>query len=220
MLYQSPLIIRVPREKNFFGYMAELDSMGVESTPLMMQLIRRTGNQSMYQHAHEWCCGHGAMGFELKFQNICHKLTLTDCVWEASLNCHFVRAANQLEDLCQIYIIEAIEDIPMPEDKWDLIVANPPYAPDGCWYEAMGISITGHKAVQDIDPDWKAHKNFFQQAQNYTTPDCDIYIFGSTVWMDQQIDLAKNYQFRLIDVYDDLSTIAQQVRVMHFRPPK
>ena len=91
MLYQSPKIIHVPRKNNFFAYIDGLDSMGLASAETVIQVVHRTGNKTKYKHAHEWCCGHGAMGFELMFQGLCERLTLSDIVCDAATSCNFVK---------------------------------------------------------------------------------------------------------------------------------
>jgi methylase of polypeptide subunit release factors len=220
MLHQSPTIIRVPKKNNIFACIGDLDSMGLASAETIVQVVQRTGNKNKYTHVHEWCCGHGAMGFEFMFQNLCEKLTLSDILWKAALSCNFVSAVNNFQDVCNVYVIEQLEDIPMPEEKWDLVISNPPYAPDDKWYASLGIELQEDSYDRNIDGDWRAHHNFFKNAVDYITPDCDIYLFGSVIWLDQQIEIAKSYQYQLIGVYDDLAHIATQVKLLHFRPPK
>jgi methylase of polypeptide subunit release factors len=203
-------------------YAAYMDSGGIGYSELVRHAITQTGAKKHYNHAHEWCCGHGAMGFNLLYKNFCDQVTLTDINPDCIRCCEFTSAVNNQKDQVNLFQIENLSDIPIPSQPWDLIVTNPPYVGDRHYYESNGKKLPPIVLTKWVDQDWKAHENFFENLKKYITNNCDIYMFGIPDCSRDQIDIANKNGFRLIGNYDylsiDLNPSNMQIELLHFRP--
>ena len=219
MIHNLPKTFCVKESDFSFLYIDGTDSGGFGFKNIVDQVVKRTGSKKFYNHAHEWCCGHGAMGFTLLHNGTCNKLTLSDIDFSSMMSCQFTSAANNIKNKVSTYLIEEFSDIPMPDQPWDLIVTNPPYAPDLNFYEKENAKIQDRLKDMWVDPEWKAHKNFFANLKKYIDNECDIYMFGITPYIDQQISLAELHGFKLVQIYDDLKLPCfETVELLHFRP--
>lgn len=222
MLWSNPVIYKI-KDPNFcFFHFEGLDSGGINCRHWISDIIRSTGLRPVYQHAHEWCCGHGIMGYTLLQENICESLTLSDCSEKAVTSCLFTATANNIEDKANIFCIENFDDIPVPQKKWDLVIGNPPYVPDySQYYLAQGQELIPDQQVRWIDPDWKHHINFFQNLKSYITSDCDIYLWGINPYYQKQIAMAKENGLKFLEKHDDDTEYPRMhpdVSILHFRP--
>jgi methylase of polypeptide subunit release factors len=219
MQHLLPQIFSFSQPDFQFLYVEGTDSGGFAHKDRVNSVIKRTGLKQRYNHAHEWCCGHGAMGFNLLIDGICSKVTLSDVDHLSMLGCQFTVAANSMQDKVNTFLIEEFTDIPIPDEPWDLIITNPPYVPDLDFYEQQGRRIPDRAKTMWIDPDWVAHKNFFANVKKYIDSECDIYIFGLTEFIGEQIELAQINGFKFVQKYDDLKVPNSETQeLLHFRP--
>lgn len=215
----QPYLYNLPNSEFQFLYINATDSGGFTYKDIINQVVKRTGLKQKYNHAHEWCCGHGVMGFTLLDQGTCDKLTLSDIDYTCIMGCQFTVAVNNIADKVDAFLIEEFSDIPVPNQPWDLIITNPPYVPTIEYYSESRRHLSSRELDMWIDPDWVAHKNFFSNIKKYIDSECDIYMFGETYFIGEQIELAESNGFKFIQKYNDLKVPgAEQVELLHFRP--
>jgi hypothetical protein len=167
-------------------YYETVDIDGLKCRREFSELIRTTKRKRFYNRAHEGCCGHGAIGFQLLEDGLCHNLVLTDKHSPATQGCEFTVAANDLQDCVTVYCADSLADLPKSE-KWDLFVANPP------WRSRIlpGPEISNDNLRKMFDLEWQVHDILWQNINSRTTQDADIYIYEdlrfSTVdtWKEQ-----------------------------------
>ncbi len=165
---------------------------GLSSYREFIKLVIETGRKKTYYHAHEWCCGSGAIGFYLLSQKICHRLTLSDICKDDLVGCAYTAAANNIQEIVNIYQIQRITDIPKPA-KWDLVVGNPPWRPAIPEVEWGGLTKDETRIMVDLD--WTVHNAMWQDLPGYLSDDADIYFyedsnFSSKYTWQQQIKQA------------------------------
>ena len=153
-------------------YYEEVDIDGFHCRDEFANLISDTGSKQRYRRAHEWCCGHGAIGFKILESGLCDTLVLTDKYEPAAVGCEFTAVANDLQHRVTIYTTPDLASLPDYE-KWDLVVANPPW---------RSIFRPGPEVSNDImrkmfDLGWIAHQNLYDHVGRYLSADADLYIY-------------------------------------------
>lgn len=161
---------------------------GISVRQQFYELIQNNGRRRHYRHAHEWCCGSGAIGFYLLHNQLCDKLTLSDINESDLTGCAYTAAANNIQTLVNIYQINRIADLEQDE-KWDLVVANPPwrsYVPEVTWGH-----LTSEEIRTMVDLDWTIHNNMWQDISTYLYEDADVFLYEDATfsnehtWQDQ-----------------------------------
>lgn len=164
------------------------------------ELVKNTGHSQHYRHAHEWCCGSGAIGFHLLHSGLCDRLTLSDISELDLLGCAYTAAANDIQSSVNIYQIERIADLPIDE-RWDLVIANPPwrsYVPEVPWGK-----LTQEEIRTMVDPDWIVHNQMWQDITAYLAGDVDLYFYEDLNFSNDQTwkDQIQASGLRIHDVY-------------------
>lgn len=165
----------------------------------IIDVIKKTGKEH-YTRAHEWCCGHGAIGFEILNQKLCDSLCLSDKFLPAIVGCEFTSVCNNLSKNTTVYQIKEFSNLPA-EEMWDLVVADPPHYGSvddiNSQWNADGIR-------QVVDNRWNAHRIFFESIKQHLLPNADVYLFegyyGSTPKTFEK--MIANSGLKLVDVYN------------------
>ena len=108
----------------------------------------------------EFCAGPGYIGYELFAHGFCEKLTLSDINPLGALAARKTARFNDIEDRVNIYVSDGLRQIP-PEEKWDLVVSNPPLALP---------RNESEKDIRQYDPDWRLHKHFYSSVMSFMKP--------------------------------------------------
>ena len=153
-------------------YYQEVDIDGFHCRDEFAKLIADTGSKRHYCRAHEWCCGHGAIGFRSVESGLCDKLVLTDKYEPATVGCEFTVAANDLQHRVTVYNTADLGSLP-GDEKWDLFVANPP------WRSIFqpGPAVSDDIMRKMFDLEWQAHHDLYHNIAQYLTADADVYIY-------------------------------------------
>ena len=164
-------------------YFENCSAGGETHNDSVIEIILRTGKKS-YQHAHEWCCGHGAHGFEILNRGICQELSLSDKFLPAVVSCEFTAAINDVSDKVSVFQIEEFSSLP-EHLKIDLLVADPPHYDTSCQ-----LSTLNEDALrQVIDCNYQSHQIFFDNASKYLTKDADIYLLEKKGIFKSRLDI-------------------------------
>ena len=165
-------------------YYKTVDVDGFTGRQPFYDLILNTGRKKVYNRAHEWCCGHGAIGFKILEEQLCDHLVLTDKYEPATTGCKFTVVANDLSDKVTVYNVENLGDLPTSE-KWDLFIANPPWRPA----EEPTLPkdpIFRKDVIRKLyDINWETHNILWDNIENYITDDADIYLWEHSAYSNR-----------------------------------
>ena len=112
----------------------------------------------------EWCAGPGFIGFSILAHGLCETLCLADVNPRAVRACRKTIRKHGLENRVTVYESDNLDAIPA-EERWDLVVSNPPHFADQHWG-----SLRAH------DPDWSIHRGFYASVGRFLTPEGLILI--------------------------------------------
>jgi SAM-dependent methyltransferase len=139
-------------------YKKHLDGGGTYFGQDFIPLLKSWGMPKQ-QRAFEWCAGPGFIGLSMMANGLCETLCLADINPEAVEACRRTIADNGLASRVSVYESDNLKDIP-PDEKWDIVVSNPPHFDDG-YYEA---ELRAH------DPGWRLHREFLRDVGNFLKP--------------------------------------------------
>lgn len=148
------------------------DIDGFRCRDQFVQLIQSNASKPQYNRAHEWCCGTGAIGFKILEQALCKHLVLSDIYQPAVLGCEYTVALNDLSDCVTMYVNSDIKDLPQHE-RWDLVVANPPWRSE--FRPGPAISQSLMRKMFDIN--WHAHQCFYSSIGGFLDRQADVWIY-------------------------------------------
>ena len=169
-------VIKNSEERTTLLYYDIVDGGGVETRKEFSNIIKEKGINTNYSVAHEWCAGHGGIGFKLLDDNICKKLILSDQYDIAIHSCNFTIANNNLEDCVSAFQINEINDFPVTSTKWDLFVANPPW--QSVFYSGPGWPEMDNRDRQiRFDLNWETHRLMFSSITKYLADNAEIFLY-------------------------------------------
>jgi len=166
------MFLKNQQNKFHVYYTPEVDIDGFRCCDQFAKLIRQTGSKKQYTRTHEYCCGHGAIGFKILESNLTQHLVLSDKYIPAIECCNLSVSENQLHDQVCVYPVESLTQMPKHE-KWDLFVANPPWRPE----IKPGPELDPHLERKMFDVGWKVHQDMFQNIGQHLLPGADIYLY-------------------------------------------
>jgi len=161
-------------------YPTLLDGGGLEMKDNLISVIKSSGKH-FYDRGYEWCCGFGALGFEVLGMGIAKHMVFSDYYHVATDTCVEIAKNNQLSNYISAHVSPSISGIPASE-KWDLVISNPPHVPDKHEFlNQMNALPTEHHYLDNtcrltVDEDWSIHKEFFKNIRSKLTLDADVYL--------------------------------------------
>jgi carbamoyltransferase len=167
----GPQIKSAPRKKYYkvkFGdlvinYLPELDGGGMTFGRQYLDVVaRKLGHVG---HLFEYCSGPGFIGFALLASGLCDRLTLADVNPAAVDCCRQTVRDNRLEHCVSVYQSDCLDDIP-PDERWDLVVSNPPHWP--------GSAQEYRDNLRLIDPEFIVHRKFYRDVRHFLAEDGSI----------------------------------------------
>jgi hypothetical protein len=178
-------ILKNANDNTSILYYENVDIDGFHGRQPFYDLIINTGRKNVYNRAHEWCCGHGAIGFKILEEQLCNHLVLTDKYEPATTGCKFTVAANDLLDKVTVYTVDNLGYLPTSE-KWDLFIANPPWRPtEEAWFSHLGPFRRKDVIRKMYDINWETHDMLWNNIGNYITDDADIYLWEHSAYSNQ-----------------------------------
>lgn len=123
-------------------------TFGQDFVPLLNEIYsNRTFNSCL-----EWCAGPGFIGISIYNAKICNNITFFEKYPKSIIQLKKTKAFNDFGE--NFKIIEG-DDVSNLNEKYDLIVANPPHFSDEIYFLRNGPKHLW------LDKDWKSHINFF-----------------------------------------------------------
>ena len=156
-------------------YYTNCSAGGENHQEAILRTVRENGKQE-YQSMHEWCAGHGAIGFSVLATGLAKKISLSEKYLPAIVSCRFTALNNNFENQTKIFKIDSFDAIP-EDEKWDLVIADPPFFRDestnkGSWNQ------DGRRQV--LDENYDSHRNFFSNLKKHLLPDADVFLLEGT----------------------------------------
>ncbi len=142
-----------------------------------MNCFPESGKNPQYDRAFprllDWCCGAGFLGFRMLEEGICEELCMVDINPRAIESVQNTITENRLARRVTCYAGENLRVIP-PNEKFDLVVANPPgfYAINT--QHPLGAVIP--KDQRSVDEGWAARRGFYRGIREYLNPGALVLI--------------------------------------------
>lgn len=142
-------------------YTDDLDGGGSTFGQDYVKVLRSKYPNKKFSKIFEWCSGSGFIGFSLLSHNFCDRLCFTDFYDPAieSINQTINYPENNCADIVTCYLIKDLKLLPSDE-TFDLVVANPPHFD-------KPISFDKNYNRLSTDPNWRSHKNFFENIKSH-----------------------------------------------------
>lgn len=149
----------------------QLDGYGFKHLDDIVSAILFLTKQRGGKNVLEWCSGPGYIGFGLLHINKADRMTFSDIHPPAGDFVNRTIKENGLEDRAEFIVSDNFANL---DDKYDLIVGNPPHfnfkleeTHDALFYEE-------HRKHMDMN--WEVHRNFFENVSDYLTDDGQIVL--------------------------------------------
>ena len=214
----------------FCGYNVQyhqlLEGGGIDHRRDFLRIINIVGNTN-YNYGLEWCSGPGVIGFELLGAGIVNKVGFIDLHKPAIDSIHLNAERNGLLDKITTFNTDKIREI-NTEEKFDLVIGNPPHAFDYNDYVKEQMSIGNdwtdvedhpywdNQVRIDVDLGMGAHREFFDSIKGKITDDCDIFISEMGPY-DNVTEFAKQNGFYVVADWTMTSALKGGGKLLHFK---
>lgn len=143
-------------------YYPDVNVNGFDFPRPIIKLLTRQYNQADY-----FCCGNGALGFNLLHKNIAKKVRFIDCFAPAIKGCQLTAELNGWSK--QTDFASKLSD---NDSSVDLFIGDPPW-----WPEVLpGPELNQHQIRQFFDQNYDTHKTMWTWLVDHLTPDADVFI--------------------------------------------
>ena len=146
-------------------YEPHLDGGGREYYAEFLRIIQEKIGK--VNSAFEFCAGTAFIGFSLLADKMCEKLILADIEKESVECCNKTINENNLEDKVSVYHSDCLKQI--PNQKWDLVVGNPPHFSE----RQANLPQT---TIINVDKNWDIHRSFYTDISKYLNPNGSILL--------------------------------------------
>jgi hypothetical protein len=138
-------------------YRPNLNGFGSIEAEWYVNFIKKRFPNKVFRKAFEWCSGPGFIGFALLDAGICEKLCLAD-INKNAIECikMTIDKNPNLQNRVSYYVSDNLKQVPKDE-RFDLVVGNPPYALNINPKVSPGVSDD----LRPNDPEWKIHQEFY-----------------------------------------------------------
>jgi methylase of polypeptide subunit release factors len=147
------------------SYLSRLDGGGMGFGQEFIRVAREKIGK--VDHIFEFCSGPGFIGFSLLAHNLCEKLTLADVNPDAVTVCKETISKNNLQGRVSVYLSDCLDQVP-EDEKWDLVVGNPPHWPSS--------DEKYHEDITMFDPDLIIHKKFYKDIHKFLKPNGSVLL--------------------------------------------
>lgn len=204
-----------------------LDGGGANCSEDIVNTIKSL-RSTKYKNVLEWCAGMGAIGFDILGHDLAERVVFQEAIPFAEPP--IVRNAldNDLLEKIKVVISDVVTNIPT-EEKFDLVVANPPHVDDFFAFLRNSRMQRGNPisflsaARMCVDHKFASHKEFFKNIRNYLTDDADLLIVENTDnytlkgWARENgLQHVNSYKLPIYEQIIQGNMIS--ARIMHFKP--
>ena len=182
-----------------------LNGGGIVFSKDFVYLIKHLYPNRIFERCFEWCAGPGFIGCEILSHKLCKTLCFLD-LYNPAIDAiektkNFVE--NNCADLVTTYLTNDISILP-DEEKFDLIVANPPYL-DNESKLPYNIENYNNAIRLGVDLNWQSHINFFNNIKKHLTDDGVILLLQSSIAShpDKFNDIIGKNGMKITNVYSN-----------------
>lgn len=151
---------------------SDLDGYGYQTVIDAVSCFNHFSNGKKYNHCLEWCSGPGYLGFGTLSHGLTKKLTLLDIFEPNKTVVENTIKQNNLSETVNFILSDNFLNH-KKTIKYDLVIGNPPHF-NFSHPPTKGVDINEHRKYQDTD--WKIHRDFFENINDYITDDADIIL--------------------------------------------
>lgn len=205
-----------------------LDGGGVKCSQDIVETVKQLSGKKTYKNTLEWCAGMGALGFDLLGHNLTERAAFLEYIPFAEPTIIKNALENELLERIKVYISSVVSSLP-EEEKFDLVVANPPHVSDFFEFLKNSKAQNSHpdaflsSARMCVDHKFSTHKEFFKNIRKYLTDDADVLLIENH---DNQIFKQWAYEGGMKHINSYKMPIYENIikgnmisaRIMHFKP--
>ena len=137
---------------------------GIIQSSYYLDIIRSRYKDRIFKKCYEWCSGPGFIGFSLLGNKLCNSVCFSD-IYKPAIDC--VKDSIKYNNCTgTAYLGGELSCLPDYE-IFDLVVANPPHFENPAYFH----STDKHGMRINVDLNWQAHKNFFNNIKNHLAHD-------------------------------------------------
>ena len=172
-------------------YEPNLDGGGRECYPEFLRIIKEKIGK--VNGAFEFCAGTAFIGFSLLADEMCKKLILADIEKESVECCKKTIKENNLENKVSAYQSDCLKQI--PNQKWDLVVGNPPH------FSEPQVNLQ-QTTIINVDKNWDIHRSFYTDVSKYLKPNGSILLVENGRGSSPEVfyDMIKKNGLKVADV--------------------
>jgi 16S rRNA G1207 methylase RsmC len=138
-----------------------VDVNGVDFARQITKYIKKN-----YLHGCYFCCGQGAVGFNLLHNQQAEYMTFIDCYQPALDSCKLTAKINNWQNQCKFLPSLTSHDL------IDIFIADPPWWPT----VLPGPELSPHVVRQYFDIDYEIHKSMWTWLTDHLAPNGDIFL--------------------------------------------
>lgn len=146
---------------------ADLEGGGVMLAPMMADFVAQRYGQ-VFDTVYEPWCGPGHIGFEFLRRGLCREAVFSDISEEAIGCVEQTVALFGLEDRVRLYCGDMLEPLGDTDERFDLVVGNPPNYCDINPDHPLGPEMRGD--LRPFDRGWHQHGEFYANIGNWLRP--------------------------------------------------
>ncbi|GEM_PF-1671291 len=193
-------------------YRGALDGGGTTFGQEYIPVVKRRFGH--VDHVFEFCAGPGFIGFALLAAGLCDRLTLADINPEAVALCRKTVAHNGLEDRVSVYESDVLKAVP-PEERWDLVVGNPPHFVAKSEEEYQGY-------IRRFDPNLRIHQEFYSQINAHLAQNGSVLLQENAEGMKPEVfrEMVEANGFVIKEVYNASTEERTEARSLSLKNPR
>lgn len=149
----------------------QIDGYGYKHLDDFINNLRFMTGDRPVKKAMEWCSGPGYIGLGLIAINYAETVLLSDIHPPVEDIVNLTIKENNLSTRVSFVVSDNFKNI---NDKFDLIVGNPPHFNFHLRDSEHALYYEEHRKHMDVD--WKIHKDFFENAANHLTDNGTIFL--------------------------------------------
>lgn len=162
-------------------------------------------NRGVAKKVLDLCCGSGCIGISLLKEELLFQLSFSD-ISEKALEVTKNNLRNLVEEKKEFQLFQSDLYRSIPEQKFDVIVSNPPYIPLEEKSQIMPdvLNYEPHIALFLQEPE-AFHKRLLEESLNFLSEEGKLYLETHPDWIQKIVGLGKELGYKNIQIKQDLS---------------
>lgn len=154
-------------------YENALNGGGMIQANYYLDIIKTRYNGKVFKKCYEWCSGPGFIGFSLLGHGLCESVCFSD-VYSPAINC-VKDSIKHNNSKGTAYLGSELSCLP-DNEIFDLVVSNPPHFKQSADFHTNNK----HDLRLNVDLNWQAHKDFFNNIKKHLAADGIVLLQENT----------------------------------------